>query len=640
MSSDDPRSRPSLIIAPSERPRVDRSQPDISSLKGRISISDMGSRAHYSGPEQQQTKPTKSDQSKSSFFLQSEGFYHPATEQTASAWRRFLDISNSLLGDLPSEALYAGAEEAVALLKSSSLTDSERRQSLLELYGPHSDSDYRTLLELSSLLTDFSHPSFPGESPLDDSDPVAFTMDEEDEFQGEVMESIELDDSEPEESTTSTAPMSSLFTFRARHVAPPLPTDISLPLGSQRFNQKDFEEVHVPPSKPFELPIGERLIEINDSTLFPSWAKSCFAGMTSLNVIQSKVYPSAFSTRIPLLLCAPTGAGKTNVAVISILKELDYCRSIDGSFDTSSVKIVYIAPMKSLVAEMVASFSTRFKEFGLSVGELTGDVTMSRHQIKNTNIIVTTPEKWDVITRKSGERFFSRSTGLVIIDEIHLLHDLRGPVLESLITRFHRLNDLFGYSVRLVGLSATLPNYNDVASFLRVPTEGLFVFDSSYRPVPLECHFVGLKEKRPLRRRELEDLICYTKVKEIATGEKHQLLVFVHSRKETIRVAQLIKSKMIDDGSVNELFPERGADFSLKILSSEAKNVHHPALQELLPHGIAIHNAGLSRSDRNTVEDLFADSHLRVLISTATLAWGVNLPAHAVIIKSTKVYSP
>lgn len=63
-------------------------------------------------------------------------------------------------------------------------------------------------------------------------------------------------------------------------------------------------------------------------------------------------------------------------------------------------------------------------------------------------------------------------------------------------------------------------------------------------------------------------------------------------------------------------------------------------LKELLPSGIAVHHAGLSREDRTMVEELFGDRHINVLVSTATLAWGVNLPAHTVIIKGTQVYSP
>ena len=70
---------------------------------------------------------------------------------------------------------------------------------------------------------------------------------------------------------------------------------------------------------------------------------------------------------------------------------------------------------------------------------------------------------------------------------------------------------------------------------------------------------------------------------------------------------------------------------------TEVKNAE---LKELLPHGFAIHHAGMNRADRTVVEELFADGHIQVLVSTSTLAWGVNLPAHTVIIKGTQIYSP
>ena len=64
-----------------------------------------------------------------------------------------------------------------------------------------------------------------------------------------------------------------------------------------------------------------------------------------------------------------------------------------------------------------------------------GDISLSKAEIEETQIIVTTPEKWDIITRKSGERAFTQLVTLLIIDEVHLLHDDRGPVLESIIAR-------------------------------------------------------------------------------------------------------------------------------------------------------------------------------------------------------------
>jgi pre-mRNA-splicing helicase BRR2 len=62
------------------------------------------------------------------------------------------------------------------------------------------------------------------------------------------------------------------------------------------------------------------------------------------------------------------------------------------------------------------------------------------------------------------------------------------------------------------------------------------------------------------------------------------------------------------------------------------------SLKDILPFGFAIHHAGMSKAERQLVEELFADNHIQVLVSTSTLAWGVNLPAHTVIIKGKQHY--
>ena len=79
---------------------------------------------------------------------------------------------------------------------------------------------------------------------------------------------------------------------------------------------------------------------------------------------------------------------------------------------------------------------------------------------------------------------------------------------------------------------------------------------------------------------------------------------------------------------------------SKEILRTEAEQTKNLELKDLFPYGFAIHHAGMNRADRTLVEDLFAERHIQVLVSTATLAWGVCLPAHIVIIKGTAVYSP
>ena len=123
--------------------------------------------------------------------------------------------------------------------------------------------------------------------------------------------------------------------------------------------------------------------------------------------------------------------------------------------------------MEALVQEMVGNFSTHLSVFGIKVGELTGDSQMTKQQISETQIIVTTPEKWDVITRKSTDTSYTNLVRLIIIDEIHLLHDERRPVLSLVARTIRRMEQTTEY-VRLVGLLAPLPNYQDVTTSLRV----------------------------------------------------------------------------------------------------------------------------------------------------------------------------
>ena len=123
--------------------------------------------------------------------------------------------------------------------------------------------------------------------------------------------------------------------------------------------------------------------------------------------------------------------------------------------------------MKALAAEMVRNFGGRLEPLGISVKELTGDMQLTKNEIMKTQVtadlwnlfydievvlltgvgdilliysllqmLVTTPEKWDVVTRKStGDVALTQIVRLLIIDEVHLLHDDRGSVIESLVAR-------------------------------------------------------------------------------------------------------------------------------------------------------------------------------------------------------------
>jgi len=407
-----------------------------------------------------------------------------------------------------------------------------------------------------------------------------------------------------------------------------------LPDGSYRKQRKGYEEVHVPALKPKPFDNNENLVSIDR---LPRYAQPAFNGFKSLNRIQSRLFHAAIETDNNVLLCAPTGAGKTNVALLTIMREIGKHVNADGTINTDDFKIIYIAPMKSLAQEMVGTFSERLASYKIRVNELTGDHQLTREQIADTQVIVCTPEKWDIITRKGGEKTYTQFVKLVIFDEIHLLHDDRGPVLEALVARTIRNIETTQEEVRLVGLSATLPNYEDVAAFLRVdPAEGLFFFDNSFRPVPLEQQFIGVTEKKAIKRFQLMNDIVYEKV--IEHAGKNQVLVFVHSRKETGKTARTIRDMCLEKDTLG-LFMKEGSA-STVVLRQEADQVKSQELKDLLPYGFAIHHAGMNKVDRKLVEDLFSDRHIQVLVSTSTLAWGVNLPAHTVIIKGTQIYSP
>eukprot|EP01116_Phalansterium_solitarium_P019909 TRINITY_DN5728_c0_g1_i2.p1 TRINITY_DN5728_c0_g1~~TRINITY_DN5728_c0_g1_i2.p1 ORF type:complete len:2045 (+),score=776.70 TRINITY_DN5728_c0_g1_i2:174-6308(+) len=404
-----------------------------------------------------------------------------------------------------------------------------------------------------------------------------------------------------------------------------------LPDGSFRKQKKGYEEVHIPALKAPPLEHDEKLVKIED---MPDYAQKAFKGMKSLNRVQSRLYKEAFFQNDNFLLCAPTGAGKTNVAMLAMLHEIGKNRTKDGQIDLEAFKIIYVAPMKSLVQEMVGNFSKRLEPYGISVKELTGDSNLTKEQIKATQVIVTTPEKWDIITRKSGDRTYTQLVKLMIIDEIHLLHDERGPTLECLVARTIRQIEQTQEMIRLVGLSATLPNYEDVATFLRVKPENVFAFNNSFRPCPLEQQYIGITEKKAIKRLQLINEITYEKLMEQAGT--NQVLVFVHSRKETAKTARTLRDMALEQDTLTKFLKEAS---SREILQAEAETAKNADLKELLPYGFGIHHAGMARTDRTLVEDMFADGHIQVLVSTSTLAWGVNLPAHTVIIRGTQIYN-
>ncbi|EPQ59321.1 Sec63-domain-containing protein [Gloeophyllum trabeum ATCC 11539] len=418
-----------------------------------------------------------------------------------------------------------------------------------------------------------------------------------------------------------------------------------LPMGTARYDHEEYEEVIIPPAKPVPPNRNERLILVNE---LDDLARGSFPGYKSLNRVQSIVYPTAYGSNENMLICGKLSLfllGKTDVAMLTILRVLSqhrskdaHSRSLAATIDVKSFKIIYVAPMKALAAEIVRKLGSRLKWLSIRVRELTGDMQLTKAEIEETQIIVTTPEKWDVVTRKpTGEGELVTRVKLLIIDEVHLLNEDRGAVIETIVARTLRQVESSQSVIRIVGLSATLPNYIDVADFLSVSRyTGLFYFDSSFRPVPLEQHFIGVKGRpnSPQSKKNL-DRVTYEKVSELVR-QGHQVMVFVHARKETVKTAQALREAALADGTLDEFRCEDHPQWSF--FRRDIGGSRNKEMKQLFDDGFGIHHAGMLRSDRNMVERMFGDRGIKVLCCTATLAWGVNLPAHAVIIKGTQVY--
>ena len=419
----------------------------------------------------------------------------------------------------------------------------------------------------------------------------------------------------------------------------------ALPVGSERKEYEKYEEYSIPAAKVGILGAGRKLVKIAD---MDGLCKRTFKGYESLNRMQSLVYPVAYRTNENMLICAPTGAGKTDAAMLTILNTIGHNltpnpfeepEAVDFAVQTEDFKIVYVAPMKALAAEITEKLGKRLAWLGIQVRELTGDMQLTKREIVQTQIIVTTPEKWDVVTRKStGDTELVQKVRLLIIDEVHMLHDERGAVIESLVARTERQVESTQSLIRIVGLSATLPNYVDVADFLKVNRmAGLFYFDASFRPVPLEQHFIGVKGKPGTRTsRENIDQVAFEKVKSMLQLG-HQVMIFVHSRKDTVATAKAFISMAADQDCL-DLFDCREVEGYANAIR-DLRTAKGREIKELVPKGFGTHHAGMPRSDRNKIEQLFVQGHINLLCCTATLAWGINLPAAAVIIKGTQLYS-
>jgi len=346
------------------------------------------------------------------------------------------------------------------------------------------------------------------------------------------------------------------------------------------------------------------------------------------------VFHTLFHTDSNVLIGAPTGSGKTIMSEFAMLRVFN---------QNPEAKIIYIAPLKALAKERLLDWKNRLGSLNKTVLELTGDVTPDLKALKKADVLITTPEKWDGISRNWQHRLYVQQVALVIIDEIHLLGQERGPVIEVIVSRMRYISEQTGNTVRFVGLSTALANAKDVADWLGIHKLGLFNFKPSVRPVPIKVFFEGFSEKHYCPRMATMNKPAF---KAIMTHSKdHPVLVFVSSRRQTRLTALDLIALCAADQQERE-----GYDvdvFKRPFLKMDPEEIHQISmlikdenLRQTINFGVGMHHAGLTEHDRKIVEDLFVKKKIQVLVTTSTLAWGVNFPARLVIIKGTEFFDP
>ncbi|KAJ4288737.1 ATP-dependent DNA helicase MER3 [Collariella sp. IMI 366227] len=340
-----------------------------------------------------------------------------------------------------------------------------------------------------------------------------------------------------------------------------------------------------------------------------------------LNAVQSKCFKLIYGTNDNVVVAAPTGSGKTAILELAICK-----LALDRGHE--NFKIVYQAPTKALCSEKARDWEKKFNYMNLKCAELTGDTSQAEmRRVGDASIIVTTPEKWDSITRKwQDHQRLLQMVELFLIDEVHILKDARGATLEAVVSRMKTI----GANVRFIALSATVPNSDDIARWLgrnhtnqQIPAHRE-AFGEEFRPVKLQKFVYGFDSGA---NDFIFDKFLDQKLPGLISKHARQkpILVFCFTRKSCESTAALLAEFASGRPDGDKSWP----------VPSQRVPVVSRELQEIVKFGVAFHHAGLDVQDRTAVEQNFLKGQLGVICCTSTLAVGVNLPCHTVVLKGT-----
>lgn len=334
-----------------------------------------------------------------------------------------------------------------------------------------------------------------------------------------------------------------------------------------------------------------------------------------------------------ILLASPTASGKTLIAELCAMKHV-----LEGGG-----KVIYLSPLRALASEKFEEFKKYqgiVKPDGhkVAVGISTGDFDTADNWLQRYDVIVTTNEKADSLLRHRAK--WMESISAVIADEVHLLNEAdRGPTLEIVLARLIQCNP----NIQILALSATINNVDELAGWLNAKP-----IVTNWRPINLK-EGVILQDEISYRdgdSRKIEQETRFTVINLVLNTLRSggQALIFASTRKNAVAAAKQVATfmdKVLVPKSGSKLVKKGLEEKTKSVLEKEARKIleageHTPIsdeLADLVRRGVAYHHAGLSGPHRAIIEQAFRERRIKVLTATPTLAWGVNLPAHTVIIQ-------
>ena len=318
----------------------------------------------------------------------------------------------------------------------------------------------------------------------------------------------------------------------------------------------------------------------------------------TFNPAQAQVVPHLLDHDRHVLVVAPTGAGKTAIGMVAALQ------TVQGQ----GRKAAWLVPQRSLTDELDTELQ-RWRQAGLRVERLSGEYAVDLQRVRDADVWVATTEKFEALCRGGALRQALAEVGCLVVDEIHLLGDpVRGPVLEALLARVRGQAS----TVRIVGLSATVANAEDIAEWLAAQMVRVV-----WRPTRLTWQLPMLAATSDWKAAGAARARLAAALTRQVTTDGGSVLVFCGS-KHNVRATALA------------IAADRGAR-TQGVDPADLDRVHELCDQV----GVGLHYKDWPH--KHDAERRFRTRDIDVLVATTTVAAGVNLPARAVIVRDTKV---